>query len=221
MNTYFKAVRPDGLDFHSRTIDYGKAAKSRSKKIKHPSPVAGSDSAARYFSVATVPTDCTGFTWPARLFEVEPVGDVWTPHAESMPNKRAAAALKILRELPAWQLFGPNGEAIVAIIDRFAAMTSTERSALYSAQDDAFWRAWDRVAVDGRADRAGLYAARLALRYRLGGWLGGAAYGAALAVLVRDHIGGPEGITQEDYDGLSKPWRTVVGNAHPEDEAVD
>lgn len=220
--TYFKAIREDGFDFATKTIDYGKAAKSRSKKVTHPRPKIGSPDASQYLSVARVSTDCTGFIWPARLLQVEPTGDSWTPHASSMPNKVAVTELKIIRELPAWQLFGPEGEHIVVIIDQFAALDRKSKEDLASEMS-AYWSIWwptyNSVAGDGRAVRAGLDAARRALYVRLGGWRGGrAAYGAALTLLCRPLVG--SAFTQAEYDILSRPWRKVIGEIHPDDEAV-
>lgn len=102
--TYFKATRPDGTDFYTGQIHYASALET-GITLKHPHPGEEGTSADHYFSVATVATDCTSFSWPARLFEVEVVGETWAP-SSAMPNKRAGTALKVVRELPAWQLFG-------------------------------------------------------------------------------------------------------------------
>jgi len=224
--TYFKAVRPDGFDFHTRTIDYGTAALSESRTVTHPRPTINDSDASFYFSVATVPTDCTGFAWSrdggARLFEVEPTGDVWSPHADSMPNKRATTGLRIIRELPAWMLFGNEGERIISIIEQFDRLDPSTRQRLAGAWNSYYsiwWPTYSAVASDGRADRAGLDAARIALYYRLLGWRDDyAAYGAALALLLRPLVGTT--FTQGEYDVLSRPWRSIVGEIHPDDKAV-
>jgi hypothetical protein len=143
-----------------------------------------------------------------------------------MPNKRAVSGMKILRELPAWHVFGPEGELIVAIITRFNALTDAERQTLrteYMKTYDTFWATEYAVAGDGRAVRAGLDAARHALvGGRLYVWFGdSAAYGAALAVLIRPHIGtGKDQFSQSEYDTLSRAWRKVFGPIHPADKAV-
>ena len=41
-----------------------------------------------------------------------------------------------------------------------------------------------------------------------------AARNAVLALLVRDLI------TTEDYDALTRPWRTAIGPIHPDDPAL-
>ena len=218
MVKYFKAVRPNGRDFHSNTVDY--AAGLAGDAIIHPKSKRGSDDAAHYISVSVEPGDCTGFSWPeggARLFEVKPVGRAWTPHKNMLPNKRAAVAVKVIRELPAYMLFGPQGEAVVALIETFSTLTRSQRDAMYRARSDQWWDAY-AVANAGRADRAGLSAALDALGGRLIVWFDGdSAYGAALAVLLR-HTIGADGFEQKHYDALVAPWVKVTGQkAHPED----
>ena len=218
--THFKATRPDGTDFYSGTINYA-AALGSDRLVQHPRPgQIEIKNAATYISVATAATDCTSFTWPARLFSVEPESMSWTPDKLGMPNKRATHAIRILAELPAWQLFGPRGEGCVSILDRFLTATYDEKFALNAARDSDWWDAWDRlmaVAGGGRAGRAGLDAAQGALYVRLYGWGGdGAAYGAALAVL---YSGFPElALSDKDYAALTAPWRKVIGKAHPNDK---
>jgi hypothetical protein len=226
--TYFKATKPDGFDFATGNIDYGSAAKSRTKAgkvVKHPDPIAGASHAGSYLSVATVATDCTGFKWPARLFEVEAVGEVWEPG--TYPNKRAVTELRVLRELPAHLVFGPEGERIVAVIAQFDSLTDDQRSKLRAAYGvtatyDAYWEA-RAVADGGRAARAGLGAARDALYGRLFDFWYGDGYsasGAALALLCRHLIGKKDGITQKQYNDLRRPWCKVMGPIHPDDKVV-
>ena len=218
MTTYFKATRPDGTDFYSGKISYFRALQDDSL-VLHPLPLRpGAKQAMGYLSVATVPTDCTGFTWPARLFEVEAPGDVWTPHPSNLPNKRATTQVRVIRELPAHELFGPQGKQCVAIIDAFDKLDDETKTALSAVRTDEWWDALDRVervAYGGRAGRAGLGAARGALRCRLVGWYDGdTAYGAALAVLTR-HL--TNEVTADDYAELTRPWRELVSAVHPDD----
>lgn len=218
MVTYYKAVRPNGTDFFSGKIDYAAALGGA---VKHPNALRKDEDASRYISISVSSGDCTGFRWDAvegaRLFEVAPIGRAWAPHKDSMPNKRAAVGVTVLRELPSYLLFGPQGEAVVAIINAFGKLTSGQKSTLYSARDAAWWSGWS-VVSDGRAHRAGLGAARGALCDRLVGWyVDSAACCAALAVLLR-HTIGQDGFTQAHYDALTKPWVKVTGQkAHPED----
>jgi hypothetical protein len=204
---YYKATRPDGTDFHTGTVDYG-AALASSEPITHPAP--HDRDASGYLSVATVPTDCTGMSWPCRLFAVE-ADDV--REVDDLPNKRAVSSLRVVEELPAWQVFGPNGEAVVAVIDRARTLTADELTRL----DAAGAAAWDAARAAARAaawdeawDAAGAAAWDAA---RDEAWdeawdaAWAAARDAARAELVRDLI------TPEQYDNLTAPWRSVVGGA--------
>ncbi len=142
MTTYYKATREDGTDFHTGLVDYG-AALTSGELVTHPSGDVRSvtGDAATYLSVSTSTSDCTGFRWPCRLFAVEPV-DPWTPHATDLPNKRACLSLRVVEELPAWQVFGPNGERVVAVIDRASRLTPGEVERLDAARDAAGAAAW-------------------------------------------------------------------------------
>ena len=215
--TLYKATRENGHSF-TGSVDYSPGLTGET--ILHPSPKSRSTDAKDYLSVSVEPGDCTGFSWPARLFEVKAVGRAWTPHKSELPNKRAVRGVTVVRELPAYALFGPQGEAIVTIIDTFAGLSRAQRDRLYAARSAGWSSAWN-VAYDGRAGRAGLRAAQGALYGRLRGWLDDyAAYGAALAVLLR-HTIGKDGFTQEHYNALTAPWVTVTGKrAHPEDAVL-
>jgi hypothetical protein len=192
---YYKATRPDGTDFRTGRIDYA-AALASGEPVTHPDPH-GRD-ASGYLSVATVPTDCTGMTWPCRLFAVE--ADDAREVGSDLPNKRAVTSLRVVEELPAWQVFGPNGMAVVAVIERARTLTADELDSLTAARDAAWGAARD--AAWGAARDAAWDAARGAARDAA--W--GAARDAALAELTSDLI------TPEQYAALIGPWRSVVGD---------
>ena len=201
MSTYYKATRPDGTDFRTGTIDYG-AALLTGEPVTHPAfdRKAGAES---YLSVSVAASDCTGFSWPCRLFRVEPVGRAYKV-GDDLPNKRSVRALVVAEELPAWEAFGPNGEAVVAVIDRARLLTRDEVERLYAARyaARAARAAWDAA-----------WAARVARAARDAAWAAAwdaardarVAWDAALAELARDLI------TTEQYDLLIGPWRSVVG----------
>lgn len=145
---YYKATHPDGKDFYSGTIDYGAALVS-GEVIRHPSKRKVRDNAATYLSVSTSPSDCTGFSWPCRLFRVEPIGRVGT--ASDLPNKRTTRALRVVEELPAWQSFGPNGERVVAFIDACGKLTKDDWRKVAAAWAAAREAAWDAAWEAARA----------------------------------------------------------------------
>ena len=132
---YYKATRPDGTEFNTGTIDYA-AALGTGVPVTHPGAGTSLTDASDYLSVSTSPSDCTGFRWPCRLFVVEPV-DPWTPHADGLPNKRACRSLLVVEERPPHEVFGPHGEAVVAVIDRASRLTLGEVERLAAAWDAA------------------------------------------------------------------------------------
>jgi len=190
MTDYFKATHPDGRDFRTGTIDYA-AALASGEVIRHPSAEMVRDDASTYLSVSVSAADCTGFSWPCRLFRVEPVGDVMDDLSDS-PNKRAVSALRVVEELPAWQAFGPNGEQVVRLIARAALLTKDEASRLDAARDAARDAACD-AARDAACDAA---------------WDAtcDAAWDATLACVVRDRL------TDDQFAILAGPWTSVMGD---------
>ena len=194
MTTYYKATRPDGTDFHTGTVDYA-AALASGETITHPvgDITRGAES---YLSVATVPTDCTGMLWPCRLFAVEVVGDYKHPASPDLPNKVAAAAVRVIAEFPAHESLGPQGEHIAAMVTRAHALTLDEFNRL-DATRDAAWDATRDAARDAAWNAA---------------W--DAAWDATLGLVVRDLI------TIEQYRLLVGTWASVCGWPHPDDEAI-
>jgi len=199
MTTYYKAVRPDGMDFFSGQVRWlppaGEPLPEGGLIVRHPTATTPSfgDDAADYLSVSTEPANCTGMQWPCRLALVEAAdAAVWTPNATALPDKRAAVAWLVTAEVDAWQALGPQGREVAAIIDRARMLTTDELRQLDAARDAAWGAAWDaaRNAAWGVPWCAAWDAAR----------------DAALATLVRDLI------TPKQHDLLMAPWRTVIGD---------
>jgi len=163
MITFYKAVRPDGTSFYDRTTRWKVGEVTR-----HPrrGAIAARGDAANYLSVSTVPTDCTGFQWPARLLVVTLAKGhpaFWAPDPLGLPNKRASTAWRVVGERPALELFGPQGEHLVALIERAARLSGDEVEQLYSDRSAAWYAAWD---ASGYADRNAAWgAARNAARH--------------------------------------------------------
>lgn len=222
MTTYFKAVRPDGGSFHNPDFKW---ATEPGGVTTHPSVGVNVDvvnyGAAGYLSVSTVATDCTGMRWPCRLLEVEPVGDLWTPGAAGLPNKRAGLSFRTVRELPATEALGPQGVQVAALIERCAGLADDDARKLGAAWDvtweyAAWVVAWDAALVV--AWDAALDVALVAVRDAVRGPVWYAARDAAWALVARDLIG--DTFTQAHYDTLTMPWRTVIGPIHPDDAVV-
>ena len=203
MTTYYKATRVDGTDFYTGIIDYGAALVS-GEVIRHPAKRVRNEPAT-YLSVSVDAANCTGFSWPCRLFRVEPVGRVMANlHASS--SKRALSALRVVEELPAHLALGPNGERVAAFIERCKTLTKEQAKRL----DAAWYAARDAVryaARDAAWDAAGYAAwdaAGYAVRYAAGDAARDAAWDsagyAAWAMVVRDLI------TTEQYAVLVRPF---------------
>ena len=205
MTAYYKATRPDGRDFYSGTIDYA-AALTSGEVIRHPAKRVRNQPDT-YLSVSVSPADCTGFRWPCRLFRVESVGHVMT-NLSASPNKRALSALRVVEELPAHQAFGPNGEQVVAFLDRVRTLTPEQArkvAAAWAAAWDAAWdaardAAWWAAAWDAARAAAWWAAAWDAARAAARAAAGDAAGDAAGAIILRDLI------TPKQYATLVRPF---------------
>ena len=209
MTTCFKATRPDGTDFYTGKIDYA-AALASGEVITHPARTLHPGDASTYLSVSIAAADCTGFQWPCRLFRVEPVGDA-VPD-DHYPNKRCVKALRVVEELPAWQALGPDGEAVVALIERARTLTIKEARRMDAARPAAWYAAW--------------YAAGAAARYAAGAAARPAALAAAWDAAwdaARDAAGDAAGalvvrdlISHEHFETLVAPWVAGVGRTWEE-----
>ena len=169
-NTYYKAVRPDGTDFYTGTVQWAPPDGHEGEWIvSHPTATKIGGDASEYLSVSTVATDCIGIEWPCRLLEVEAVGDITAP-SQSKPNRRAGLSFRVTGELPAHEVFGPQCVHVVALIEQARHLTPGEVSALDAAPDvarvaaeDAAWDAV-RVAAEDAVRVAAEGAARDAAR---------------------------------------------------------
>ena len=212
--TYFKAVRPDGTDFHTGTVRWlppvGESLPDDGLVVTHPTAREKSTGgAADYLSVATAATDCTGMMWPCRLARVERTSAaVWTPNAYRLPHKRASWRWRVVEELDPTLALGPQGAEVAAIIDRASRLTREEAKALDDAWNpNAAWGAAcdAKDAARGARGAAG-EAAGDAAEYAAGDAdAGEAAWYAALATLTRDLI------DDADYQLLAGPWLSVIG----------
>jgi len=123
--------------------------------------------------------------------------------------------------------FGPQWEAIVALIRRCAALTESEAVALDAVMDAAWAAAVGGARVAARdAAWAAARATTLpaAVDAAWDAWDAAAttrdaAWDAMRALVVRDLIT-DDGFTQAHYDLLVGPWSEVIGKVHPDDTTV-
>lgn len=217
----FKSVRQDGTDFCTGKVRWLPAEGVIPKGgwlVEHPHPgQVGDRDTVGYLSASTVETDCTGFSWPARLLSVEPVSDVWTPHPDKFPRKRAAHAWRVVEELPAWQALGPQGREIETLLgqigslteDQTLEMSAAQYAAQYAALDAALYAAWS--AACGAASRdAAWVAAWDAVQDAVRGDAWDAAWSAVWdavrGLLVLD-------LEPDAAEILLAPWVSVMGRS--------
>ena len=211
--TYYKAVRPDGTSFHDRSFRWlPESGPAEGHTVTHPTASTVGEHASGYLSVSVTPADCIGMRWPCRLFEVEPVDghEVTAPNPATMPNKRAAVAWRIVRELPATDALGPQGVQVAALIERAGRLTNADARRLYDAWCAAMYTEGKAAWYDARAGAldAARSSAWAAVRDTA---IGAALDDAAPALIARDII------STVHYDVLTMPWRTAIGPIHPDD----
>lgn len=140
--TYYKAVREDGTDFYTGTVQWVPESgdiPAEGLVVTHPTSTEWGDYHSTHLCASTSPTDCTGFTWPCRLLEVEPVSEVH----EHEGCKMSALSWRVVHELPAMQALGPQGEAVVALLDGLRRLDAEALARLAAAREAAWDAAWD------------------------------------------------------------------------------
>ena len=231
MTTYYKSVRLNGTDFYTGETQWAPPEGHEAPWIVyHPAGLqeVPSTRARDFLSVATVPTACSGMAWPCRLLEVRPVEGhpVATPGEEYFPNRVVATAWEVTAELDPRLALGPQADQLLDLFDTAERLTGDQfwdLAAAWNATRDADGNAAWRAAVDaawGAARRAARSAAMAAAGYAAwdAAWRaawdadGNAAWDAAEALVVRDCL------PQEHYETLTRPWASVIGKVHPDDE---
>jgi len=215
MIVYFKATRLGGTDFFTGSVDYA-AALASGEPLPELSGDAMEFPGSGWYHLATVPTECAGMSWPCRLFEVEPVGDVFMDTAH--PYKIGSRSVRVLREIEAHRVFGPQGEQVAALFERCRMLSAAELDSLGAAWDAT--RGSTRDVAQGSAQGVAQGSARYAAWDAAwdATWAAG---DAAVALLCRDLVGQYDGWDQHAYDLLTGPWRDVIGPIHPDDGDSD
>ena len=207
--TYWKAVREDGTDFYSGTVRWAPEQgdiPAEGIAVAHPTSTAWGEDHSTHLCASTSPTDCTGFKWPCRLLEMEPVAEVH----EHAGSKVSALSWRVVRELPAMQALGPQGAAVAALIDGLRRLDAEALARLADARVAAWDAVWGtvRVAARGAVRVAARDAAWDAVREagRDAAWVAArdAAWVAAGALVVWDLIDPAQRTT------LTAPIRTAL-----------
>ena len=143
---YYKATRTDGTSFHDAKTTWTVGETVKIKKKDRKADLCG----VGILHASDAPGETLiGGRWPCRLFEVE-----GKPVAQD-GHKFGFHELTVVRELPAWQALGPNGEAVAALIERARTITPEKAERLRAA--------WD-AAADAARDAARRAAAALVVR---------------------------------------------------------
>ncbi len=194
--TFYKATRLDGTSFYDGTTEWRVG-----RIVQHPAPdLSLGLCSAGVLHISDAPGETPNGSWPCRLFEVEPRGDMIGPEG----HKYGCTKVKVVRELPAWQVFGPNGEAVATLIKRCRTLTYDEAEQL-SAAWNAAWAAARDAARDAAWPAA--RAAAWAIAWDAAGVTARATAGdAAIALVVEDLI------TPKQFDFLYGPWASVMGS---------
>ena len=148
--SYWKAVRLDGRDWHTGSIDYAAALESGGT-VTVGVPDGDVFPGPGWLHVATVPTECVGAKWPSRLLIVEPLGEL--RRDADHPHKVGCRALRVVEERPGWEMFGPQGRDVVAVIDAARdAARAAAWDAAWDAARDAAWAALAPTKAELQAD---------------------------------------------------------------------
>ena len=119
---FYAAASPSGHDFESTELIY---------RPGEMLDALDADSPLHASAIAGEVLGLCGVEWPMRLFAVE-----GTPYEEcDLSGHFHFEQLRVVEELPAHAVFGPQGEAVIGLIERAAQLSAAELESF--AEDDA------------------------------------------------------------------------------------
>jgi hypothetical protein len=218
MTTFYKATRPNGTSFYDSETKW-----QVGRIVRHPAPdLSLGLCSAGVLHISDAPGETLiGGSWPCHLFEVEPRSQPLL-HSGTDSHKYGCTEVKVVRELPAWQALGPNGEAVAALIERCKTLTYGEAKQLRAAWDSAGYAAWDSAGyAAGYAARGAAWSAARSAAWdaawdtawdaarfaaKSAAWYAAwdATWSATWALMVKDLI------TPEQFDLIHGPWASVM-----------
>ncbi len=129
---YFKATRPDGCSFIDPEFRYTVGETATARGFLTGSLLCS----AGILHFADVPAETlVGGYWPSCFYEVAP-GEI----VDSEGQQHGAKSLYVVRELPAWLAFGPNGRVVAQFIaetNHICAVNPTARDAVQNTIEAA------------------------------------------------------------------------------------
>lgn len=217
MTRYFKTTHLDGRGFEAGDHLWMEGAVTSLLGNKKGVEVLGSE----LLYAATEPGNALiGGSWPCKLFEVEPIGTVTTDKRQ--PDVVGAHSWSVERQLPAAQVFGPNGDAVVAMLETISVLAPGQFHSCGFDWDDNEFAALDNAgklaSTNGRlgAWNGAWVAAEQAISRRVWEIMPGVTWGAlhdnarrtvrdaVLAIVVRDLI------DIVDFRSLYGPWERTM-----------
>lgn len=156
--THYMATRPDGtvpptdpyqaryFEAQGETIPTVNLAEHVGQAVDHPSPGAKwyDDRPFSYFHMYTRPGEVLErVEWPARLFVVEPLGEVGNWGGAHYPYWRMSHQLEVVEETDIWRAFGHRGERVLDVIDRQLPDLARQWAAEWAADPDGTRRRYD------------------------------------------------------------------------------
>ena len=114
----FKALRENMTSFFDPEFVYSLSAPSRARGRSRQADTDG------MLHAASIPSETLQHgSWPCRLFEVA----LERPFV-ARGSLRASKSITIVRELPSWLVFGPNGRAVAAFLAALQALDPAGRA---------------------------------------------------------------------------------------------
>ena len=181
--TWYKATQADGTDYHTGTILY-----EVGKRVRPAQTDRRTLCGPGVLHASTSPEKAVSYNgrWPWRLFEVEG-RPFLTDDAD--PHKAGFKQLQVVKEVPAYLAFGPNGVLVGRVIDKIADLEAQQIRDLAASRAASLGASWDAS-----------WGATL-----------GASWDALRAASVADLVG-QHGLTADHIRTLYGPWQQVVGD---------
>lgn len=118
---FYKATYTDGRDFFSGCVDYADALKCGAPLPEKPHCAHPAVPSSAVYTAADKPTEIGCVQWPCRLFEVD-----GNPVGTDGRGTFGFFTLRVVREVDPWQLFGPQGLAVCAMLARAESLSWDE-----------------------------------------------------------------------------------------------
>lgn len=224
--TYYKATRIDGTSFCDKKTKWKIGNVTRAKNNTRRTKLHGSG--ILYASDAPGEAlEGQKSRWPCCLFEVVPEEPIVT----QKNHKVGAHAWLVIKDLPAWQALGPNGQEVASFIERCAVLMPDEIRALVRERTKEKYRGysvivmWPLIAIRDTAHAHAREGAMNAVIKAAPRAVQNAARGTKLDIDPDATFNIPWGITSDvaaalvvrdlidegHFEALCRPWYEAIG----------